>query len=174
MKSSEADIHSSVYNRFARMATQHNNDYLISRIKEIKFQFHRNNMSILDIGPGTDNLMIALANDPFHADDHLVGVDFSEPMIWETRQNAIAARLKGQLHLELMDIHHLNIPDDLFDLIVGRSILRHFENPLRAFTEMRRVLHTEGMVLINEHRRRHLPKPWLGSMRRGRHWAASR
>lgn len=44
------------------------------------------------------------------------------------------------------DIHGLDIPDESVDAIVCRSVLEHVENPIKAVSEMRRILRTGGKI----------------------------
>ncbi len=44
------------------------------------------------------------------------------------------------------DIHHLDIPDSSVDAVICRSVLEHVEDPVKAVSEMRRILRKGGKL----------------------------
>ena len=157
-KSTEADIAAPAYSRFVSEATRGYSAYLAARIAEVRQPYGGRRVSMLDIGSGTGNLLIELAGRPLFSGDELVGGDFSEAMVREAAGNAAAAGVSGKVRFELMDVHAMPVADGAFDLIVGRSIVHHWQNPAGAFAEIYRALAPGGTVLINEPSRTPSPR----------------
>jgi len=44
------------------------------------------------------------------------------------------------------DIHNLDIPDGSVDAVICRSVLEHVENPIKAVSELRRILRDGGKI----------------------------
>ena len=148
--STEADIPSDQYSNFVINATEQYNNHLIYRIREEKRRMNKSSVSILDVGTGTGDLLIKLIQDLDFRDDQLVGVDFSESMIANARKNLQDHDLERSISFQLMDVHQMNFSDNTFDLIVGRSIIHHWADPVKALREIHRVLSPDGMVIIDE------------------------
>jgi ubiquinone/menaquinone biosynthesis C-methylase UbiE len=78
-----------------------------------------------------------------------VGVDISDKMIEEARRKA--ARLKlTNTEFRRMDAESLEFPDGSFDAVTAGLALLHFPDPLRALSEMKRVLKPGGGIAVSE------------------------
>jgi demethylmenaquinone methyltransferase/2-methoxy-6-polyprenyl-1,4-benzoquinol methylase len=96
---------------------------------------------IADLASGTGDLALALQKRLPDAD--VVGVDFLPEMLELARQ-------KGVHHVLLADAMKLPFPDASFDCITIAFGLRNLEHCSAALSEMSRVLHSKGHLLVLE------------------------
>jgi ubiquinone/menaquinone biosynthesis C-methylase UbiE len=109
--------------------------------------------TLLDVGTGTAQFLIHIAAFPELRSAHLVGTDVFEDMI-RTAESAIGqAGLSGRIKLLLEDVHAMRLPAGFADLIVSRSTLHHWSDPVGALREVYRVLKPGGTALIVDVRR---------------------
>ena len=103
--------------------------------------------SILDICCGTGSVISAFAER--YASALLVGYDFSYGMIRKAREKNVAGRI---VFVE-GDAAELPFSDDSFDIVTCSHSLYELKGRARdrALTEMKRVLHADGRVLLMEH-----------------------
>lgn len=98
----------------------------------------KNDKLYLDIGCGTGNYTITLANKGFN----FVGVDPSEKMLTEAKsRNPDLNWLKGTAEL-------LPADDKAFDGIIGTLTIHHWTDLKKAFTEINRVLSDNGRLVL--------------------------
>ena len=101
---------------------------------------------ILDIGCGTGATAV-----PFAAavapGGHVTGIDISEPMLAQARQN-IAAAGAGNITLIQADaqVHRFAPPG--FDLLISRFGVMFFGDPVAAFTNLHAALRVGGRLCI--------------------------
>lgn len=107
---------------------------------------------ILDIATGTGDFAI-LSAQRIHP-KNIVGVDLSEGMLNVARDKV--SRLQqnrlADINIEFRkeDCMKLSFPDDSFDAVTVAYGVRNFQNLDQGLKEMRRVLHTNGQLLIVE------------------------
>jgi len=101
---------------------------------------------VLDVGCGTGATAI-----PFAAavapGGHVTGVDISEPMLGQARQN-IAAAWSGNITLVLADAQVHRFPADSFDLVISRFGVMFFADPVAAFTNLHAGLRKGGRLCM--------------------------
>jgi SAM-dependent methyltransferase len=101
---------------------------------------------VLDIGCGTGATAI-----PFAASvapgGHVTGVDISEPMLAQARQN-IAASGADNVTLVLADAQVHRFPPDSFDLLISRFGVMFFADPAAAFGNLFAGLHSGGRLCM--------------------------
>ena len=102
---------------------------------------------ILDICCGTGSVILAFAER--HPDAILVGYDFSHGMLRKAQEKNVATRaefIEG-------DAAELPFLDGTFHIITCSHSLYELKGQARdrALLEMKRVLHTDGLVLLMEH-----------------------
>ena len=95
---------------------------------------------ILDLGCGTGRYSAALAN---HFDARVIAIDRSAKMLAEAGKKSAPrvtlARADGEL---------LPLRDASIDMVFMSMVFHHFDNPLRAMRECRRVVHAGGTVCL--------------------------
>lgn len=99
-------------------------------------------MKILDVGCGTGNFSIKLAE----MGCEVVGIDVSEEMLDKARKKANEKGLN--IKFEIMDVYNLNFSDKTFDGVFSMAAFEFIKEPQKAYNEMYRVLKNNGHLLI--------------------------
>lgn len=99
-------------------------------------------MRILDIGCGTGNFSIKLAEKGCK----VIGVDISQEMLKIAREKA----KKKNLDIEFynMDVYNLDFQDQTFDAVFSMAAFEFIKEPLKALDEIFRVTKDDSQVLI--------------------------
>jgi ubiquinone/menaquinone biosynthesis C-methylase UbiE len=99
--------------------------------------------SVLDVGcgPGIDMFEMARI---IGAEGRLVGVDASEFMVAEARRRA--KDFVFPITFEVGDVYALPFPDRSFDVCCAQRVLEHLDEPVRALSEMKRVVRPGGRI----------------------------
>jgi len=113
--------------------------YWRARAAEIVASWHPN--AIADLATGTGDLALAIQKKLPHAE--LTGVDFLPEMLE-------LAQRKGVRRVVLADAMKLPFDDASFDCVTIAFGLRNLENCSAALVEMRRVIKTNGHLLVLE------------------------
>ncbi len=92
----------------------------------------------LDVGIGSGDL------ETFLPLTDVTGIDISEGMIRECRKK------HPKLKLYACDAEHLPFKDNSFDFVYCRNLLQHFDDPVNAVMEMRRVARPKGKIMAIE------------------------
>jgi ubiquinone/menaquinone biosynthesis C-methylase UbiE/DNA-binding MarR family transcriptional regulator len=99
--------------------------------------------TLVDLGTGTGRvlgLFAAMA-------DQAIGIDQSREMISIARAN-IERQGVRQAQVRQGDIYALPFANGAADLVTIHQVLHYLDDPLRALTEARRILHPQGRLLI--------------------------
>lgn len=99
-------------------------------------------MKILDVGCGTGNFSIKLAE----MGCKVTAIDISEEMLGIARKKAVEKQLDIAFHK--MDIYDLKFADHTFDGVFSMAAFEFIKEPKKAYEEMYRVLAKEGQLLI--------------------------
>ncbi len=99
-------------------------------------------LRVLDIGTGPGFFSIILSK----CGHQVTGIDCTPAMLEEARQNAVQEGVEPEF-LE-MDVHNLAFPDNTFDLVVSRNVSWTLYDPMKAYTEWKRVLKPGGRIII--------------------------
>jgi demethylmenaquinone methyltransferase / 2-methoxy-6-polyprenyl-1,4-benzoquinol methylase len=102
---------------------------------------------VLDVATGTGDLAIELTS-KIAPGGHVVGVDFSEPMLELARRKSAGKHLP--VSFIVGDALQLEFSDNSFAATTCGFGLRNFEDPSRAIEEMARVVAPGGRVVILE------------------------
>jgi SAM-dependent methyltransferase len=101
---------------------------------------------VLDIGCGTGATAIPFAA-AVGAGGHVTGVDISEPMLGQARQN-IAKSAAGNITLVKADAQVHRFPPGSFDLLISRFGVMFFADPTAAFTNLLAGLRQGGRLCM--------------------------
>lgn len=99
---------------------------------------------LLDVGSGPGTLTVDLARRV----GATTAVEVSEAALALTldRAHAEGVPVEGVVS----DVHHLDLPDDAFDVVHAHQVLQHLTDPVAALRELRRVCAADGVVALRE------------------------
>ena len=132
---------------------------------------------ILDVGCGSGTTTLAAAASA----ERVVDVDLSQPLVELARRRAQAARITNA-EFVIADAQTHDFVAGTFDLLISQFGLMFFDDPVRAFTNIRHALTTDGraafvcwqglhanewLMLIADAVRRHAELPEFGGQIRG-------
>jgi ubiquinone/menaquinone biosynthesis C-methylase UbiE len=105
-------------------------------------------LKVLDVGCGPGSLTVDIAKH-VSPDGNVIGIENQPGPLAEGRRLADAEGVNN-VTLELGDAHNLAYEDETFDLVHAHQVLQHITNPVKALSEMRRVVKTGGIVACRE------------------------
>lgn len=104
--------------------------------------------AILDVATGTGDLAMLMAR---RTDAKAItGIDLSEGMIEVGRRKIHEAGLESRITLTAGDCLNMPFADGVFDAVTVAYGVRNFENLLRGYGEMLRVLRPGGTITVIE------------------------
>lgn len=80
----------------------------------------------------------------------VVGVDISERMIDRSNERARREGVEDNVEFRVADVQNLPFKDDLFDVVIGESVIAFPEDKRRAVNECVRVIKPGGYIGLNE------------------------
>ncbi|HYL34624.1 MAG TPA: class I SAM-dependent methyltransferase [Bryobacteraceae bacterium] len=110
-------------------------------------------LELLDIGTGTARLLLQIAATGQFTSAALIGLEYFSDMAGQAWSNVLNSGLRQRIQIVQGDAHALPFDDNSFDIVVSRSTIHHFADPVRAIRETYRVLRSEGVAIIHEVRR---------------------
>jgi ubiquinone/menaquinone biosynthesis C-methylase UbiE len=148
-------VHSSpeLYDRYTSEGVDAYDRVFIERFMDEYRRLGRAGLRCLDLCTGTGQLVIKLATTPGAEAVSFEAFDLFDDMLDIARTNVRAAGLDGRIRITKADVHALPYADGEFEMMMGRSIVHHWANPVLAFREIDRVLAPGGVCLIHEPRR---------------------
>jgi ubiquinone/menaquinone biosynthesis C-methylase UbiE len=143
-----ADHKETIKKEFAKQAkrfgesglTLSSQEYLQWMVKSLPL--HKS-FRVLDVAAGTGHLSRAIA----HYVREVVSIDTTPEMLNEAKKEIEKARLSNIILVEGL-AESLPFADNLFDMVVSRLAIHHFENPHICIDEMSRVCKTGHVVGI--------------------------
>ena len=102
---------------------------------------------VLDLATGTADLAIELYK---QGGMRITGADISEKMMTIGREKIVKAGFSHAIELSYGDAENLQFPDQTFDAVMIAFGVRNFENLEKGISEMKRVLHKGGNIMILE------------------------
>lgn len=128
--------HESVLRSHSWRTAENSAGYLLPRL--------RPGMSLLDVGagPGTITMDLAALVEP----GQVTALEASEAALGITRATVTSANVD----FVVGDVHHLDLPDDSYDVVHAHQVLQHVADPVQALREMRRVCKPGGLVAVRE------------------------
>lgn len=104
-------------------------------------------LSVLDIGCGPGTITADLAARV--APGSVTAVDQSAEAL-DVARAEVERRKLSNVTFATADVHHLEFPDDAFDVVHAHQVLQHVADPVRALREMRRVCRPGGLVAARD------------------------
>jgi demethylmenaquinone methyltransferase/2-methoxy-6-polyprenyl-1,4-benzoquinol methylase len=102
----------------------------------------------LDVATGTGDLALALLAQAHVR--HVVGMDFSDGMLWVAREKLLRKDARRRVSLVVGDALRLPFPDKTFACVTSAFLLRNLVDLAQGFSEMRRVTQAGGRVVALE------------------------
>jgi ubiquinone/menaquinone biosynthesis C-methylase UbiE len=99
--------------------------------------------TVLDVGCGTGALLALIRAQ--RMDAQLCGIDLSEEMVRVAKE-----KLDEEVELKVSDSEKLPFEDQRFDLVTCTGSFHHYPNPRAVLKEMRRVLSSNGRLLLGD------------------------
>lgn len=106
--------------------------------------------TIVDLGAGPGGLAIEIAK--LSPKTKVIGIDVSKDMVQIGTKRKIDADLNN-LEFRQGDAANLPFPEGYVDLIVSHGSLHHWDDPIKVFNEVHRVLKSSGTIFITDLRR---------------------
>ncbi|NJO93520.1 MAG: class I SAM-dependent methyltransferase [Hydrococcus sp. RM1_1_31] len=103
---------------------------------------------VLDAGTGTARIPILICQK--HSKWEINAIDLAQSMLELAKKNVEQANLEGQISLEWVDAKKMPYPDKYFDGVISNSLLHHLPDPLPFLREIKRVLKSNGAILIRD------------------------
>ena len=106
----------------------------------------RPGLDVLDVGCGPGTITVGLAR--LVAPGLVVGIDRAREVL---EQAAACASEQGvSIELRAGDVYELPFGDASFDVVHAHQVLQHLTEPVRALTEIRRVLRPGGLLAVRD------------------------
>ncbi|HUZ45974.1 MAG TPA: class I SAM-dependent methyltransferase [Terriglobia bacterium] len=146
-----------LYDRYRERFLDWYDDFMIRRLL---FECRGRPMGgvLLDAGTGTARLLLKMALRPEFKALRFIGTDYFPDMVELAARNARASGLAGRVEILHADVHALPFPDQSAFLVISRSTLHHWAQPVAALREIYRVLQPGGLALIHDVRRDSTPQ----------------
>lgn len=126
-------------------------DYMNNRSSNVEAGFFvphiRSGMKLLDCGCGPGSITLGLAE--LVSPGEVTGIDMAAGQI--ERANRLAEE-SGVTNVEFQtaSVYELPFPDETFDAVFANAVLEHLEDPLKAISEMKRVLKSGGVIGVRD------------------------
>lgn len=144
---------SRLYDHYTASFTTEYDNLLIARIKGLVMNGENQQQLLLDVGTGTGQLLIKLANALADPQIHFVGTDRFGNMVTAARKNISRAGLSKRTMILREDVHKMSFPDGFANIVLSRSTIHHWRNPAQALREIYRVLRPGGVAILHDIRR---------------------
>lgn len=102
---------------------------------------------VLDVGCGPGTITVDLARRV--PDGVVVGIDAAEVVVADA-ESARAEAGVANARFAVGDVYALDEPDGTYDVVHAHQVLQHLSDPVRALTEMRRVLRPGGLLAVRD------------------------
>lgn len=146
------------YDEYTANSVANYDKRMIKRLKiELRF-LPKGPKTLIDVGTGTAQLLIQIARDPAFQEFSFVGTDYFEDMVSKARETVGKEDLSQRIQIDRNDVHDLPYPDEFAYVVVSRSTIHHWAEPIKALSEIYRILKPGGVAVIHEPRRDPHPK----------------
>ncbi len=103
---------------------------------------------ILDIGCGMGGADILLVKDYGAAE--VVGIDVEKPVLDKAKQYVLESNLVDKIQFKLVEPGPLQLEDSSFDIVFSKDALLHISDKELLFSEIFRVLKSDGMFVAGD------------------------
>jgi ubiquinone/menaquinone biosynthesis C-methylase UbiE len=107
----------------------------------------QSDIDILDCGCGPGTITIGLAQ--VVSTGRVTGMDMEDAQIARARELAAERKLTN-IHFRAGNIYELPFPDASFDIVFAHAVFEHLSEPLKALSEIYRVLKVGGMIALRD------------------------
>jgi len=107
--------------------------------------------TLVDIGCGSGNLIIQIAES--FPDLNLIGIDIASEILEFAKKRALDRSLGKRIEFKIGNVEKLPFSNESIDFIISTFSLHHWENPVKGFNEIHRVLKRDGTMLLFDFRR---------------------
>jgi ubiquinone/menaquinone biosynthesis C-methylase UbiE len=154
MKLNEAHVRYSAeeYDRYTAKFVRPFDEALADRVIE-EVEKRPGASRLVDVGAGTARLLLYLATLPRLDQLTFIGTDLFEDMVQQGRKAIADVNLANRVRMVTTDVHAMELPDECADIIISRSTLHHWSDPVRALREIDRLLKPGGVAIIHDVRR---------------------
>ncbi|MBW4572071.1 MAG: class I SAM-dependent methyltransferase [Tolypothrix carrinoi HA7290-LM1] len=146
------------YDHYTKSFVSIYDDFILERLLEEYHQQGGGLKTLVDVGTGTAQVLIKVAANPELQALSLIGTDCFEDMIDKAREVVKQNDLENRIEITNADVHDMPFPDNYADLVISRSTIHHWANPVRAFQEIYRILKPSGVAIIHDIRRNPAPE----------------
>lgn len=146
------------YDRYTQQHVSEYDDGLIKRILQEHRLMGGGPRMLMDIGTGTAQLLIKFANHPKLKGFKLIGTDYFEDMVEQACETVKRNGLEDAITIHQCDVHAMSYADEFADIVISRSTIHHWADPVKAFQEIFRILKPGGVAVIHEPRRNPNPR----------------
>jgi ubiquinone/menaquinone biosynthesis C-methylase UbiE len=103
---------------------------------------------VLDVGTGTARIPIIIAQQS--PQWQIIAVDLAQSMLKIAVKNISNHNLDNQITIELKDAKNLTYFPHSFDLVISNSLIHHLPDPVPFLREIKKVVKTNGAILIRD------------------------
>jgi ubiquinone/menaquinone biosynthesis C-methylase UbiE len=159
MQKNEAHVRYSAqeYDHYTAEFVKPFDEMLAARVIE-ELQMRPEQALLLDVGAGTARFLVHLALLPELSHTRLVGTDIFQDMVNQANLTIEAAKLTHRIEMLVADVHAMPVADEYADIVLSRSTLHHWANPVQALREIDRILKPRGVAIIHDVRRDAAPE----------------
>jgi SAM-dependent methyltransferase len=104
-------------------------------------------MDVLDAGCGVGSIALDLA--PLIAPGRIVGIDADPEQIEVARKIAVERKIENA-EFHVASVYELPVEDGSCDAVYSNAVLMYVTDPVRALSEMRRVLRPGGVAAVSD------------------------